>query len=456
MASVTDTWLQDVRSHADENGLDNPNYYASAPEVLMTTAMASKFNIGTGAQILSRVISKCVLAKYELIIVTCFWAKSTSREALGSLLLELSEKGVLQNRKIQVRLCFSSSSILQKLFQTSSLDGKIYNPSSWSNLGLPPPESLRGLEMIVKSVFVLPFSVMHPKFILVDRKLAFMPSCNVSWENWFEGCVEMEGRITEKLFDFWSAFWSRGGTNLPPLPVYNEDLRTSDNSDTSDPSLVHGKLRVSAIEQIPTILLPSQHHTNPRFRPFADSKPPPTPLNLFVLRLFSDAKRNIYLQTPNLTSQPVIHAILSAIERGVDVQVVTSSGLMILEQLVTAGTITEYEVWKIIRRYRRLLQQYNQSLLTTDPEDLKQQPGILRIGYYHPRDGGKDGLEPLKSHLKCVIMDDEVTVLGSGNMDRASWYTSQELGVALFSGKYAGHVMSVVDEGLKGRVRYVC
>lgn len=69
---------------------------------------------------------------------------------------------------------------MQKLFQTSSLNGKIYPPEAWVGLGLPAPGDLGGLELEVKSVFVRPFSVMHPKFILVNRTLAFIPSCNVS------------------------------------------------------------------------------------------------------------------------------------------------------------------------------------------------------------------------------------------------------------------------------------
>jgi len=68
-------------------------------------------------------------------------------------------------------------------------------------MGLPAPDELLGLEMVVKMVFVRPFSVMHPKFVLVDRQRAFMPSCNVSWEEWFEGCIEMRGDIAGKLFE---------------------------------------------------------------------------------------------------------------------------------------------------------------------------------------------------------------------------------------------------------------
>jgi phosphatidylserine/phosphatidylglycerophosphate/cardiolipin synthase-like enzyme len=54
-----------------------------------------------------------------------------------------------------------------------------------------------------------------------------------------------------------------------------------------------------------------------------------------------------------------------------------------------------------------------------------------------------------------VLVDGEITVLGSGNMDRASWFTSQELGVALFGREVAQSIRVAVDEGLEGRVAYV-
>lgn len=88
---------------------------------------------------------------------------------------------------------------------------------------------------------------------------------------------------------------------------------------------------------------------------------------------------------------------------------------MILEQLVTAGTITEFELWKLRRHYTKLLNQY---ATRTDPEALELEPGKLRIGYYHARNGEEEE-EPVKSHLKLVLVDEEVVVLGSGNMDRA-------------------------------------
>jgi len=129
---------------------------------------------------------------------------------------------------------------------------------------------------------------------------------------------------------------------------------------------------------------------------------------------------------------------------------------MILEQLVTAGTITEFEVWKLRRRYSHLLKAYQQALSKEDLENPPVKPGTLQIGYFHARTEERGDEEPVKSHLKMVIVDEEITVLGSGNMDRASWFTSQELGVAFIGRDTAERIRGAVDEGLEGRANYVC
>jgi phosphatidylserine/phosphatidylglycerophosphate/cardiolipin synthase-like enzyme len=59
--------------------------------------------------------------------------------------------------------------------------------------------------------------------------------------------------------------------------------------------------------------------------------------------------------------------------------------------------------------------------------------------------------EPFHSHLKLTIFDHEIVILGSGNMDRASWYTSQELGILLHDRGFAGAVKSCVMQVMDGR-----
>ena len=101
--------------------------------------------------------------------------------------------------------------------------------------------------------------------------------------------------------------------------------------------------------------------------------------------------------------------------------------MMILEQLITSGTITEIAVWKLRRRYNRLSRP---KLAPHYCEDVERgvdarSIGSLQVGYYRPT------VDYKRTHIKCSTIDNRVMVLGSGNMDRASWYTSQELGVAI-------------------------
>lgn len=85
--------------------------------------------------------------------------------------------------------------------------------------------------------------------------------------------------------------------------------------------------------------------------------------------------------------------------------------------------------------------------------------GSLRVSYYEPRSGAeaKTGgdAEPVQSHLKLTVVDEEAIVFGSGNMDRASWYTSQELGVAFYSHELVTQVMQSLQSALEGRTKLV-
>ena len=130
---------------------------------------------------------------------------------------------------------------------------------------------------------------------------------------------------------------------------------------------------------------------------------------------------------------------------------------MLLEQIFTAGTITELCVWKLVRAYKKLLRSHHTPTGRDGRllEEGRGRVGTLKIGYYHRLftfETEYGAIEPVKLHLKCTIVDGEVAVLGSGNMDRASWYTSQELGIGVYDRDFAEKVATTVREGLAGRV----
>lgn len=153
----------------------------------------------------------------------------------------------------------------------------------------------------------------------------------------------------------------------------------------------------------------------------------------------------------------MLDGIVSALGRGTDVHIVTSRRLMILEQLVTARTTTARCVSWLIRQHRQLKRARSHSSPPASPESADREvgpesgPGILQVGFYEPK-SISDASEPVQSHLKLTIADEELVLLGSGNLDRASWTTSQELGVAFLNRGFAGMVMKSLEEGLAGRV----
>ena len=413
----------------EENRLHFWSHDPSSTLLKPAETCPADFAVGSGLDIYTSIILPALeSAQYEILFVTCFWARSTSLERLCSTLVKLSDRARSQPTgapKLRVRLCFSSRSLTQKLFHTSSANGYIYPPSRWCSLGLPPPEDVQGLDLQVKSLFILPFSVMHPKFVIVDRQRVILPSCNLSWESWLECCLPLTGPIVNSFVRFWQSTW--GPNDWTDLPVTPPPYQSS-----------------STVTSYTASFLPSPQHLNPHFQLLQfipPSLPPPTPLNVLLLHLFSRAQKCIVLLTPNLTSSPVISALLEALARGVNVTVVTNRRMMILEQLITSGTITEICMWKLRRHYDRL---NRRRLAPHYFEDEENRVGVriigsLQIGYYSPT------IKYKRTHIKCSTIDDRIVILGSGNMDRASWYTSQELGVAIEGEEVVNGVWKAIE-----------
>lgn len=444
------------------------------------------FSIGTGASIYTQSFLPAILsAKHEIILVTCYWARSKTLTGICNVLEQLAHRRATQQPTdiLRVRVCFSSRSLFQKLFHTSSSEGYIYPPSTWvAKLGLPSPEVLEAgkIDLRVKSLFYLPFSVMHPKFLVVDRCRAFVPSCNVSWEAWLECCLELarreaHGDPIDGLLDFYRGVWDKtlcldGDMSFSQLPqAHDEDLPLRvETGIIRSPADITVKLSGFGVPPAAIEWLPSWHHRNPRFClfPWQIPKAPETPLNTTLLRLFAEASRDVFIHTPNITAPPVLSAIIDTLARGVDVNIVTSRKMMVWEQVLTAGTTAERCIKNLTRTYSRLCESVrnrrgrlcqSEGGGTADTADLEEMiitPGSLKISYFQSL-GLAVEEQPVHSHVKLTIFDGECTVLGSGNMDRASWFTSQELGILVRNDAFAAAIKSTVSKALEGRLDHV-
>ncbi|OAQ98952.1 hypothetical protein LLEC1_00589 [Akanthomyces lecanii] len=475
-ASFVDPWRELIAANEKEQVNDFPAYSATSLEPLITTSTPTELYVGTGHTIYERALLPAIRnAKRSLHLVTCFWADSPTANSIRATLFELAASRASQSDlpTLHITIGFSSRGLFQKLFHTSSKNGHVYPPSEWKTLKLPDQQTLQSgsIELTVKTLFFTPLSVMHPKYLIIDEAEAWVPSCNVSWEKWFEGCVELHGGAVQSLLSFHERVWGLGTsqTNVAsmdrPQPVranserpetgsLGGNTRASLNSSANDMSPTQsGKIAPSPT---PTILLPSSHHRNPGFSwiPFLRKpNPPMTPLNAALLTLFANAQSSIVLVTPNVTSKPVLKAILAALTRGVSVEIRTNESMMLIEQLATCGTTTSRCMSKLIKDYERLANEHSRRA-QADVEAQHHPLGKLTIFYYQhrsEREGQPD--EPVVSHFKMTMVDDTYLVLGSGNMDRASWWTSQELGILFYIPGFAER--SIWEKVLHARGRRV-
>ncbi|KAG7108699.1 L-galactonate dehydratase like protein [Verticillium longisporum] len=277
-------------------------------------------------------------------------------------------------------------------------------------------------------------------YVVVSGKLSVL-----DWEVWFEGCVEFTGPAVEQLLRFYASVWdgnvrqvadwddsrTRDAQSIPPIEPTRNEPDSACQKRLLDPT------------PTPTMILPSSHHVNPSFRyiPFLGRlTSPATPLNAALLDLFASAQTQIDIITPNLTCRAVVDALLASLARGVNVRIRTSRNMMLIEQLVTACTTTEWTIRSLINRYEALTASWTSRAF--DMEAQRQRPGRLEIYYYRPATKSPD--EPVVSHLKMTLVDREYLMLGSGNLDRASWYTSQELGILLHVPGFEHDIWSAV------------
>ncbi|KIV94996.1 hypothetical protein PV10_02705 [Exophiala mesophila] len=387
---------------------------------------------GTGYTIYDDlIIPEILAAKHEVVLVTCFWASSVTQKALANCLRALSRKAASGSAKVSVNICFSSSSLPRNMLWPTPQRGQIYDPSTWTKLGLPQANELHGIDLRVCRKFFWPLGIIHSKYVIIDRKVAIFPSCNVSWERWFEFAVKTQGPIVDSLLSFHVDFWGDDHQLIQLSAVSSLQQDESRSSSTTEGIRAFTTLLPSP--HTPTLIpkhlkLPSMMGRLPCV-PDAPTRFPETALLATTYRLLHQATNSIIMLTPNLTEPAVLDALSCALERGVNLIIWTNSTLMTMEQIVTAGTTTP----RCIRALQKKAEAFR---------------GVLEVNYFDQGPGKEPVLDsdkettPIKLHSKVTIIDADKILVGSGNMDAASWGTSQELGVLIESG-------SVVREFLR-------
>ncbi|KAI2618780.1 IQ calmodulin-binding motif protein [Hypoxylon sp. NC1633] len=166
------------------------------------------------------------------------------------------------------------------------------------------------------------------------------------------------------------------------------------------------------------------------------------PQNAAWLSALRNARRTVFIQTPTLNAEPLLPAIVAACERGVHVYCYVCLGYNDSgEMLPMQGGHNE-----------AIASQLSQTLSPS------AKPRLHWHWYV-----GKDQAAPLAAsskrrscHVKLLIADESVGVVGNGNQDTQSWFHSQEINVMVDSPAvcraWIGALRRNQNTGLYGRV----
>ncbi|KAJ6096543.1 hypothetical protein N7486_007289 [Penicillium sp. IBT 16267x] len=216
-----------------------------------------------------------------------------------------------------------------------------------------------------------------------------------------------------------SSINSRGGET--PTQAVTRHLNTTIQPDTTgnapdtdqDPKMTPYIL-LPQHEPFPMAVVNREPHGSPNHNSTHN------PQDAAFVSAINNAKRTIFIQTPNMNAEPLLEPLLAAIRRGVIVKPYLCLGYN------EAGELLPFQNGTNEMIANRL---YNS--LKTDEEKAR-----LRVHYYV----GKDQIQPIHNsfkkrscHIKLMIIDEQVAIQGNGNLDTQSFFHSQEMNVMLDS-----------------------
>lgn len=144
-----------------------------------------------------------------------------------------------------------------------------------------------------------------------------------------------------------------------------------------------------------------------------------TPQNEAFLSSVRNAKRSVFIQTPNLNAEPLLPELLNAARRGVNVTYYFCLGYNDAGELLPAQNGTNEMISH--RLYTELEKEYHANL------NIYNYVAKDQIGPIHNK------FKKRSCHVKLLIVDEHIGIQGNGNQDTQSWFHSQEINMMIDS-----------------------
>jgi phosphatidylserine/phosphatidylglycerophosphate/cardiolipin synthase-like enzyme len=432
-----------------------------------------------------------VRAKREVLLATNFWKHSKASDLIHDAMIELSNRAGSQGEKVVFKLMYDRGDVKQFLSNHQKVDEKHWTADV---VGLPPSSKIPNLDFEVINFHRPPLGTFHSKFMVVDREIATISSNNIMDNDNTEMMSHIEGPIVDSVWETFLISWHnqldppapcRDTTaRAKPPPTFQEasfknlfeangafrvpEKPLDADLPEHDPGNPHYDSTISAeIDRMRSVLRPREdeshadavaRHLNkplnndlrataparqPDLHYFPFIPAPPTdavpiamasrkpyadlnnhsefvPQNECFLSLIRNAQRSVFIQTPDLNARPLLPTIVEAVKRGVEVTYYVCLGYNDLGELLPGQGGTNEMAARTM--YEQL--------------DTSEEKERLKVYFYVAADQGHpihNSFKKRSCHIKLLIVDDQVTVQGSGNQDTQSYFHSQEVNVMIDS-----------------------
>ncbi|KAF8901340.1 hypothetical protein CPB84DRAFT_1708437 [Gymnopilus junonius] len=460
-----------------------------APPLSASTGVIPLSIISVIPDIMRHYADCIVRAEKEVFFATSNWENSVAASVVTSALRELSRRAGEKGERRVVKIMYDRGNIKQVVKPHQIVPVSEYTGDA---VNIPHPDEIPYIDLEVCNYHQPILGTFHAKYAVIDRKIAIINSNNTQDRVNMEMMCHVEGPIVEAFYDMALLSWANAFN--PPLPLLSsppsppeqykfgsehphiaaKDLETAkfnaavslqtkeypegieqaafdvddaaEKRNNEEGLHVSGNKLAAITKHLNTTLQPDTKATLPDGVDMEDFSPhilhaphDPFPIAMVNRRPrgaieYTDvnnpqdmawlaglhyAKEKVFIQTPTFNAAAVVEATLAAVRKGIEVTLYVNLGYNDGgEALPLQGGTNEVVIAKM---FKELEPQYKQN---------------LKVFWYT----GKDMCRPVNAskkrrncHIKLMIVDDHVGIMGNGNQDSQSWYHSQESNILIDS-----------------------
>jgi len=330
-------------------------------------------------------------AKEEILIAMYLydWETACARHIVTTI-RDLDKKLHSSKKKLRVWFVISTVSMLdygRHSWQTRWQFSNIFTQREEIDprrFALPDPSSLKHIDLRVKTYHQFVLGALHTKILVIDGRRVITGSKNLDAETAHEYVYMLEGSAAMSARADFENVWAEG-----TLPKLGNPITKPRRGDF--PTVYLGRTEDAVFFD--------HQEDNPQDQAWIGG--------------FKLAKKSIYVETPNFVTQTIVDAAIDAVLRGVHVTIVTSFYMsdeaeMIYENSYKTAPLMAAHVYEV---------------LASKKAATKRMTICWFIGKrVHP---AKPSTEEW-THVKAMIIDDAIAIVGTGNQDPQTWYHSRE------------------------------